>query len=312
VLCTFAVQHQSAGEFPKSRKLQNPHLKRRRCGISECERPPSDVHTRIYCRVLWCGRLSCVNRVEASSSVTGWRKLFRGGALFVLHQFIATVGIDILAGSLTAYVFDVLYLFGKPVPSRTMYWILTGTPYYPVQISLGLILGWLIGRRARQRVMLWVWVLPFAYLTYAVIAIPTLVPNWIPPAYQAGVGESRFKHYFGWGCGGQHPCFDQNAITVLFYIAAAYSIGALLAAKFPRRYHPASRRRDSWAFLTAGFVFLLIGVLELVRVLQQGWRPIYLTIILMPAAIGTFLILYAVLLREQHVSEDSTIEPRVR
>lgn len=148
-----------------------------------------------------------------------------------MHQFIGYLGIVILASYLTAYVFDVLHFFGKPYPSKTMYWILSGTPYYPVQIGVGLTLGWLIGRRVRHWAMLWVWVLPLACLIYAVFTIPTLAPNWIPPAFQAGVGESRLKHYFGWGCGGVRPCFDQNAFTLPFYGAAAYSIGALLARK---------------------------------------------------------------------------------
>jgi hypothetical protein len=104
---------------------------------------------------------------------------------------IGTVGIDILAGFLVAYVFDALQFFGMQLPHKTMFWILTGTPYYPVQIGLGLLLGWSIGRRVQHRTMLWVWILPSIYLMYALIAIPALVPWLIPPEYQAGVGESR-------------------------------------------------------------------------------------------------------------------------
>jgi hypothetical protein len=88
---------------------------------------------------------------------------------FVVHQYIATLGIDIFAEYLLGYGFDVLQLFGKHFPQHTMYWILTGTPYYPVQIGLGLLLGWLIGRRVQHRAMLWVWVLPCIYLTYALL-----------------------------------------------------------------------------------------------------------------------------------------------
>src|SRR5580704_11189287 len=119
---------------------------------------------------------------ETFTKTAAWIKQSQGGLLSRLHQFIGTFGVIILATYLTAYLFDVVHLFGKPFPSKTMSWILTGTPYYPVQIGLGLLLGWLIGRRVLHRAMLWVWVLPFAYLSYAIIAIPTLVPKLIPPA----------------------------------------------------------------------------------------------------------------------------------
>ncbi len=135
------------------------------------------------------------------------------------------------------------------------------------------------------------WLLPLAYLTYALIAIPTLVPQWIPSEYQAGVGESRFKHYFGLGCR-VHPCFDQNAVTVLFYIAAAYSIGALLARKVPKSLHSNSRR-EVWKALTVALVFIFVAVLEVVLIVKQGWKSTYLPLILTPAGISAFLMFYA-------------------
>jgi hypothetical protein len=224
------------------------------------------------------------------------RKLSKGVLSFVTHQFVGTLGIDLLAGYLTGFVFDVFRLLGKPQPSHRMYWILTGTPYYPVQIGLALTLGYAIGRRVRHRAMLWVWVLPLAYLTYALIAIPTLVPQWIPPQYQAGVGESRFKHYFGWGCGDSHPCFDQNAITVLFYIAAAYSIGALLARRSRQHLNPATRIQF-WVLSALGVLFLVVAASELEWGLQGGWQWIYLSPIVVAAGIGGFLLFYAALVR---------------
>ena len=224
-------------------------------------------------------------------------QLIRGALVSLVHQFIGYFGIVILASYMTAYVFDVLRLFGKPHPLKTMYWILSGTPYFPVQIGLGLALGWMIGRRVRNWAMLWVWVLPLAILLYAIFAIPTLVPNWIPPAFQAGIGESRLKHYFGWGCGGARPCFDQNALTLPFYGAAAYSIGALLARKL--REAVPTGRKELWIFLPIGTVFLLVALLELVQTIQQGWKSYYLGLVAMPAAIGAFLVLYAFTLNRQ-------------
>jgi hypothetical protein len=216
--------------------------------------------------------------------------------LFAVHQFIGTLGIDILAGYLLVYVFDVLRLLGKAYSMKIYSHMMTGTPYYPIQIGVALVLGCLVSRRTRHRAMLWVWIIPSAYLTYALIAIPTLVPQWIPPAYQAGVGESRFKHYFGWGCGNEHPCFDQNAVTVLFYISAAYSLGALLGRKVSPR-TPRTNRRDFWGFLFAGLFFLFVAGLELFQTIQQGWRSVYISTLILPAGLGAFLILYALTLR---------------
>jgi hypothetical protein len=245
-----------------------------------------------------------VNTGATSFGTTNSGILGRGVLSFVLHQYIGTLGIVVLAGFLVAYVFDVLQLFGKQVPSHIMFWILTGTPYYPVQIGLGLLLGWSIGRRVQHRAMLWVWILPLAYLTYAIIAIATLVPQLIPPEYQAGVGETRFKHYFGWGCGDVHPCFDQNAITVLFYVAAAYSIGALLARKVPTRL-PSNSPAEIWKSLTLAFVFLFVTVLEIVLTVRQGWISSYLPLVVTPAGISAFMMLYAFMLHRQSPRSNS-------
>lgn len=232
--------------------------------------------------------------------VDSWKKTLLGVISFIGHQYLATLGIGIFSTYLVAYAFDVLRVFGERFPQRTLYWILTGTPYYPVQICVGLLLGWTIARRVQHRAMLWVWILPTAYLIYALIAIPTLAPQWIPPEYQAGVGESRFRHYFGWGCGDVHPCFDQAAITLLFYNAVAYSVGAWLARKASKR-SPLNLAREIWKTLTVAVIFLLIAALESILIVKSGWKAVYLPLILTPAGISAFLTLYALLLHRQSV-----------
>lgn len=233
-------------------------------------------------------------------SIASRGRLVAGGVSFIVHQFISTSGIDIFAGFLVAYVFDVLRLFGMRFPQKVMFWILTGTPYYPVQIGLGLLLGWSIGRRVQHRTMLWVWIVPSIYLMYALIAIPTLVPrsNPFPQEWQAGVGESRFKHYFGWGCGAYHPCFDQAAITLFFYTAVAYSIGALLARKVPKRFR-SHDVTEIWKSLIVAFIFLFFAVLEIVLTVRQGWKSSYLPLVVTPAGISALMLLYAQMLHRQ-------------
>ena len=51
--------------------------------------------------------------------------------------------------------------------------------------------------------------------------------------------------------------------------------------------------------MITGFIFVLISVHELALTIQQGWKSMYLGIVLMLFAIGGFLILYAVLLRRR-------------
>jgi len=147
--------------------------------------------------------------------------------VLLMHQSTGTIGVLVVALLLTGFAFDVLRWFGWSFPINYSNWVLIGTPYFPVQIVVGLILGSLLGRRFQHRSMLWVWVLPFMFLCYLLIALPT------PDASAAR--NSRFSHFFGWGCRPENRCFDQVGATAPFYVSAAYSIGALLARRRPQK-----------------------------------------------------------------------------
>jgi hypothetical protein len=73
-----------------------------------------------------------------------------------MHQFIGTWGTAVVAYFLGASLLDLLGHFGWNPPMRYPYWILTETPYYPVQIALGLYFGVLLGHRLHHRSMVWV------------------------------------------------------------------------------------------------------------------------------------------------------------
>ena len=51
-----------------------------------------------------------MNTVEISSRTFSWKKRGQDVLTFILHQYIGTVGIDIFAGFLVGYCFDVLGL----------------------------------------------------------------------------------------------------------------------------------------------------------------------------------------------------------
>ena len=124
---------------------------------------------------------------------------------FILHQFIGMYGIPYTAPLVFSLGFKTLFLFGYSYPQRSFYSIVSERPYFPVQITLALILGWLLGRALHHRSMLWVWVLPLPILCYAVATARVLMPTSV----LASVGQSRLSHYFGWGCRPREHCFDQ-------------------------------------------------------------------------------------------------------
>jgi hypothetical protein len=232
-------------------------------------------------------------------------------ASFIVHQVVGTWGVAVTVPFLVVFVGDFLRLFGKTIPMRNFHWILTETGYFPLQIAFALFLGWLLGRDLRRQSMLWIWVLPFAILCYAVAAVPTVSPFPIPPTLQSGIGQSRFLHYFGSGCVAEHRCLDQIIITMPFYTATSYSIGTLLATRIPQDSQLAKAIRF-WASLTLGLVFLA-GAAALVieatqpearilirQTLPEGLGPLRWSMLvygLVPLATGTSLILYANWLR---------------
>jgi hypothetical protein len=223
-----------------------------------------------------------------------------------IHLFVGTWGISLASLYLTGYVFDFLRLFGRTYPRSVEYQLLSGTPYYPVQIILGLFFGWLLWRCFRHQEMLWVWIIPFAILCYAVVTFPAVTQNLTLPAFQAELA-SRLSHYFGWGCRPARGCTDETTFTLSFYMATSYSIGALSAQRIPHRHHPANLKQF-WASLVAGWLFLLISGIVLIQVIESGWKWIYLPSVTVAAGTGAFLIVLAIRLWRKI----SVTEPRPR
>jgi hypothetical protein len=212
---------------------------------------------------------------------------------FILHQIICLWGVIYSVNSVTFLAFTVLRLFGKTYPREYGTWILIGRPYFPIHIALGIFLGWVFGRHLWHRSMVWVWALPFAALCYAFITIPTITPG-LPPEFQAGIGESRFSHYFGWGCGPWNNCVDQIGFTLKFYIAAAYSIGALLAHRLSRHIRLNGKAEGGVMFICGIWFFLAAVRDSYYSVRSVGWHWIFLPYESVCAGIGVYLALLAV------------------
>jgi hypothetical protein len=214
------------------------------------------------------------------------------GLMFAMYQVIAVWVTLRVAPTVTASTLNFLRLFGRHYTSADYHRMLSGTPYFPIQISVGLVLGWVLGRHLRDRSMLWVWVLPFAVLCYAFVTIPTLNPTVTPLELQAGVGQSRFEHYFGWGCQPVNHCVDQEVFTAPFYASAAYSIAAFTAEELTENTIPATIPQFSFV-LSIGIIILVGTIYDFALAVRLGWHWMLLPISGVPAAMGAYLILLA-------------------
>jgi hypothetical protein len=222
--------------------------------------------------------------------------LMRTSVTFVLHQLASTWGVIAIASTLAALPFDIYYWISRAPSAHYYHWILTETPYFPVQIAVGLSLGWLLGYKLRHQSMLWMWILPGAILGYAVVAIPTLFPALTSQVAQPS--QTPLSHYFGWGCRPENHCIDQLAITLPFYCSVAYSIGALMSQKMTKPSRGAARQRFFVAFIV-GLTMLVAIVVDLAVQHMRGWSWLDLPFILVAAGIGIFLIRFALRMKQE-------------
>lgn len=224
------------------------------------------------------------------------KSLTKSALTFGLHQFIGMYGIPYTAPVVFSLAFKFLFLFGHNYPRKTFYSIVT-LPYFPVQIIFALILGWLLGRALRHRSIVWVWVLPLAILCYSLVTARVLIPTSV--LAHPGVLQSRFSHYFGWGCQPADHCLDQLLITMPFYSSLAYSMGAFLARRLAQSGH-ASSRKLFFAVMFAGSIIVLSIAIDLIVSLRHtGWQSTYWLILATPVGLGTYVLYVASTIRRQ-------------
>lgn len=222
-----------------------------------------------------------------------------------MHQVIVEWVLILAAPLLTASVCNVLHLFGWQGYQRGYAWVLNGTPFFPAHIALGLLFGWLLCEHLTDRSMVWVWLFPTALLSYALAAIPTLVPAIVAPEFQAGAGQSRWLHYFGFGCQLGNYCIDQTSFTRPFYASIAYSFGASLSLKTRRR-SVTAKRIVAWTTLCLAIWLTVAAVFDLWISARAGqWHWTYLTFDGVPAAMGVILVLLVLSKEPKSVTERS-------
>ncbi len=133
----------------------------------------------------------------------------------VLHQAFCPYGLMIAAA---INIFMVVGMFHGT--AKTASYILTGTPYFPIQIGVGAINGYLVGRYTVWPLTRWIWIVPVGILLAYMIFDP--LPQ----------GVSLFGYWFGWSgvIGHVFPSL-QTGVTGPFYLSAAYSLFSLLGER---------------------------------------------------------------------------------
>jgi hypothetical protein len=133
----------------------------------------------------------------------------------VSHLAISTMGVIFLSNVLISFLYTLAHIWYPSVTSRQVHWILTEVHGFPVQAAFGLLLGFVLAKYMRRKVMVWIWVLPLAFLCIAIL---------FSPRYYSSI----FDHFFGSGCTPAGHCFDQLGLTMPLVSSAAYSLGAKL------------------------------------------------------------------------------------
>jgi hypothetical protein len=151
--------------------------------------------------------------------MVGARNKARMIVVFILHQLISPYLLLVISGFLTFSAMSLVPTLEPSIAVRTAHWILTETPYFPVQILIALITGFVVGKRSILAFARWMWVIPSLGLMGAFIFVPI------------AAGQSRIDHFFGWGGLPQHRQYDELAVTLPFYVALAYSLAASLGTR---------------------------------------------------------------------------------
>lgn len=141
------------------------------------------------------------------------RKYIAATAYFVMHVLVSTVGVIVLSGFLLFGAFSLLRIFNPSISTVVARHLLTEVPLFPVQIVVGALLGFFVGRYMSRTVLKALLCVPVFLLICGVLI-----------GYREGV--SLVSHFLGYGCTVAGRCFDQFLITLPALTCLAYACGA--------------------------------------------------------------------------------------
>jgi hypothetical protein len=215
--------------------------------------------------------------------------------ILVVHQVLATLGVVLWAGVLAASVLTVPQLWGQVFHTTDLRRVLLASPFYPFQIIVGLLWGWLVWRQFQHRAMLWVWVFPFITLTLGILDDLTRTSNLYPGAIGLDFRITMMR-FFGSACRLEDHCFSQIGMTLPFYSGLSYAAGAWLALRFPIRSRLSSRIVDM-AVIALGIFILVDTLAGVIREFRLWHSWLVLLAGAFEAAMGACLIVFGVRMR---------------
>lgn len=146
----------------------------------------------------------------------------------IAHTVIGTAGVPILTAVLTFPAVGIASHFVPGTTPKLPNVLLTEVPGFPLQVVIGLALGYLVWRLAKQRAAFWAWVPPVAILLAMILRSASSAER------ATGVLQLpivSFEHFFGAGCRLAQHCFDQVIYALPTVAAISYSLGAFVASR---------------------------------------------------------------------------------
>lgn len=146
----------------------------------------------------------------------------------IAHAVIGTAGVPTLTAVLTFPAVRIARHFVAWTTPKLPNVLLTEVPGFPLQVVIGLALGYLVWRLAKQRAAFWAWVPSVAILLAMILRSAS--------SAEGGSGVLQlpivaFEHFFGAGCRLVQHCFDQVIYALPTVAAISYSLGAFVASR---------------------------------------------------------------------------------
>jgi hypothetical protein len=159
---------------------------------------------------------------EVADVQVGAEATWRAVSAFLVHQFIATLGVFIAARLSLDFFADFVSPLGWIISARETTQILSGSHYYPMQVAMALLTGCILGRSFPRKSMYCVWILPSSFMLMILVLYRL--------SHTSAFDISPFSYFFGSGCEARNGCFGQLPVA-LFYSAVAYSVSSWFAQR---------------------------------------------------------------------------------
>lgn len=147
----------------------------------------------------------------------------------IIHQTIGLVGIPVLSTVMVSSFCSIVQGSSPLFPPHLAGRLLTQIPGYPIQASLGILLGFILGRYSQRRVILSVWILPLVIFCLVLLIRPM-------------DGSPAFGPYYLPEANHKTTLLEQLSWLIVVIPSAAYALGAKLAK--PRLSRVASEKSE--------------------------------------------------------------------